>query len=70
MEPSFRSSTSCPANSVRIAESYSESFARELEHFHRCVTEGETCRTPPEQARTDMEVLTQMFLASRNGGAT
>ena len=53
------------ANSVRVAEFYGESFARELEHFHRCVTEGETCRTPPEQARVDMDVLTQMFLASQ-----
>jgi len=40
-------------------------FARELAHFHGCVTEGVECRTPPEQARLDIEALTQMFLASR-----
>jgi hypothetical protein len=27
--------------------------------------DGETCRTPPEQARLDIEVLTAMFDASR-----
>jgi hypothetical protein len=45
--------------------SYDESFSRELRHFHSCITEGEVCRTPPEGARLDIEVLTQMFLASR-----
>ena len=59
-----RSERNGTANDVRRAEFYSESFARELEHFHRCVTESEPCRTPPEQARVDMEVLTRMFLLS------
>jgi predicted dehydrogenase len=53
------------ANDVRMATFYGESFARELEHFHRCVTGEEPCRTPPEQARLDIEVLTHMFLAAR-----
>jgi hypothetical protein len=44
--------------------SFDESFSRELRHFHECVTEGTPCRTPPETARLDTEVLTQMFLAS------
>ena len=52
-------------NDVRIAESYEESFARELAHFHDCITEDAVCRTPPEQARLDIDVLTKMFLASR-----
>jgi predicted dehydrogenase len=43
-------------------ESYEESFARELAHFHDCVVNGAECRTPPQQARLDMDVLTQMFL--------
>ncbi len=51
-------------NSVRIAASYSESFVRELLHFHECVVDGVPCRTPPEQARLDTDVLTRMFLAS------
>jgi len=65
-----RSERGGETNVVCIAESYEESFARELEHFHRCVTEGEACRTPPEQARLDMEVLTQMFRASHTEGTT
>src|SRR5919201_1406086 len=44
---------------VRLFESHRESFVRELVHFHECVTGGAECRTPPEQARVDIEVLTQ-----------
>jgi predicted dehydrogenase len=50
-------------NSVHTATSYEESFSRELVHFHECIADGTTCRTPPEQARLDIDVLTQMFLA-------
>jgi predicted dehydrogenase len=60
-----RSERDGTANAVRIAEFYCESFSRELEHFHRCVTEGETCRTPPEQARLDIDVITRMYLVWR-----
>jgi predicted dehydrogenase len=59
-----RSERDTAANAVRVAQFYGESFARELDHFHRCVTEDEPCRTPPEQARLDIDVITQMFLAS------
>jgi predicted dehydrogenase len=44
---------------------FDESFSRELRHFHECITDGVAVRTPPEGARLDIEVLTQMFLASR-----
>ena len=50
------------ARVVESFESYEESFARELTHFHDCVVNGTDCRTPPEQARLDMAVLTDMFL--------
>jgi predicted dehydrogenase len=50
---------------VRIFESHREAFVRELEHFHDCITGGVECRTPPEQARLDIDVLTQMFSAAR-----
>jgi predicted dehydrogenase len=53
------------ANAVQETTSYEEAFSRELDHFHACVTGGEPCRTPPEQARLDIEVLTAMFHASR-----
>jgi predicted dehydrogenase len=50
---------------LRIVNAYDESFARELRHFHDCIVEGTPCRTPPEAARLDIHVLTQMFLAAR-----
>jgi predicted dehydrogenase len=50
---------------VRLFESHREAFVRELVHFHECITQGTDCRTPPEQARVDIDVLTQMFLATR-----
>jgi predicted dehydrogenase len=59
-----RSEADGRVNSVHVATSYEESFSRELVHFHECIAEGAECRTPPEQARLDIEVLTQMFLAA------
>jgi predicted dehydrogenase len=50
---------------ARVFESHREAFVRELEHFHDCVTRGVECRTPPEQARLDIDVLTQMFRVAR-----
>lgn len=50
------------ARVAEVYESYEESFSRELAHFHDCVANGVECRTPPEQARVDIDVLTQMFL--------
>ena len=51
-------------NDVHIVKSYDEAFRRELLHFHGCIVDGTPCRTPPEAARLDIEVLTQMFLAA------
>ena len=51
-------------NIVQVAHSYDESFARELRHFHDCIVDGVACRTPPEGARLDIEVLRSMFLAA------
>jgi len=49
---------------VKVVKAYDESFRRELLHFHECVVNGTPCRTPPEGARLDISVLTQMFLAA------
>ena len=49
---------------VRAFDSYDEAYQRELVHFHRCMLGAEECRTPPEQARVDQRVLTDMFLAA------
>jgi predicted dehydrogenase len=53
------------SNAAVEIESYEEAFSRELDHFHDCVTAGVECRTPPEQALRDIEVLTAIFQASR-----
>jgi predicted dehydrogenase len=50
----------------RRFESYEEAYQRELVHFHECITAGAECRTPPEQARLDIDVLTRMFRARRH----
>ena len=48
-----------------VFAAYDESFSRELRHFHDCVVDRTPCRTPPEGARLDIDVLTQIFLAAR-----
>ena len=53
------------AVAAEVFTAYDESFSRELRHFHDCVVDGAVCRTPPEGARHDIDVLTQMFLAAR-----
>jgi predicted dehydrogenase len=37
--------------------------AAQLRHFHDCITGRAACRTPPEQARTDILALRDAFLA-------
>jgi predicted dehydrogenase len=54
---------------TRSFEAYQESFQRQLVHFHDCVVNGADCRTPPEQARADIDVLTRMFRAAREQDA-
>jgi hypothetical protein len=46
---------------TRIVRSWREAYARQLAHFHACVTRGERCRTPPEQASRDIELLAALF---------
>jgi hypothetical protein len=48
-----------------VKSAFDESFSRELRSFHECIVEGSPVRTPPEDARLDIEVLMQMFLATR-----
>ena len=60
-----RSEAEGAARALRVVESHEESFLRELVHFHDCITTGAECRTPPEQGRLDIELLTNMFLVAR-----
>jgi predicted dehydrogenase len=48
-----------------VFSAYDESFSRELRHFHDSIVDGTPTRTPPEGARLDIDVLTQMFFAAR-----
>jgi predicted dehydrogenase len=50
------------AHSVRKDSFVDDPYVAELRHFHACVTAGEACRTPPEQARRDIAVLRDLFL--------
>jgi predicted dehydrogenase len=50
---------------VKLVKTYDEAFSRELRHFHDSIVDGIPCRTTPEGARLDIDVLTQMFLAAR-----
>jgi hypothetical protein len=52
------------ANDVRRYRSFEEAFRRELVRFHAACVDGAACLTPPEQARIDTELLTEMFLAA------
>jgi predicted dehydrogenase len=40
--------------------SWRESYVRQLESFHDSVVAGAPCRTPPERARDDIELLTAL----------
>jgi predicted dehydrogenase len=51
-------------NEHRALRSWDESYRRQLVHFHECVTGAAACRTPPEQARGDIELLTDLFRAA------
>lgn len=50
---------------TRRISRFEESFQRELVHFHDAVVDGATCKTPPEQARLDIDLLTRMFRSAQ-----
>ncbi len=39
-------------------------FVTELRHFHACITEDETCRTPLAEARHDVQLVVDIALAA------
>jgi predicted dehydrogenase len=49
----------------RVAALSNDPYLAELEHFHACVVDGATCRTPPEQASRDLAVLRDLFVHRR-----
>jgi predicted dehydrogenase len=44
-----------------------DNYARELEHFHACVTDGRPCRAPAEQGARDLALLTELYRAAIAG---
>jgi predicted dehydrogenase len=55
-----RSAEENGGNVTRTFRSWREAYRRQLEHFHGCIVDGAPCRTPPEQARADIALLTAM----------
>ena len=49
------------AHAVAVNEHVGDSYIAELRHFHACVVDGIACRTPPEQALRDIELLRDLF---------
>jgi hypothetical protein len=41
-----------------------DSYARELAHFHACITDGAACRTPAVQGARDVALLTDLYRAA------
>jgi hypothetical protein len=49
---------------TRTWRAAADSYTRELAHFHACITDGATCRTPAEQAIRDIALLTELYRAA------
>lgn len=47
----------------RVVGSYEESFRRELEHFHGCITKGEKPLTDCRDAKRDIELLRNIVVS-------
>jgi predicted dehydrogenase len=45
-------------------EGPSDSYRRQLAHFHDCVTKDEPCRTPASQGARDVALLTELYRAA------
>jgi predicted dehydrogenase len=48
-------------HAVAVEEHADDAYLAELRHFHACVTDGIACRTPPEQALRDIELLRDLY---------
>lgn len=59
-----RSGGTAAAREGLAASSYRDRYVTQLVRFHASVTRGAACRTPPEQARQDLRLLAELFLAA------
>lgn len=53
------------AGSRTVKTGWREAYELQLLHFHACVTGGERCRTPPEDAFEDLQLLASLMELSR-----
>jgi predicted dehydrogenase len=51
-----------------VTASYDESFRREWQHFHHCVTTGATPRTTGADGLRDVEILRAIVRCAADGG--
>ena len=63
-----RSAAPGAARTSTTVRSHDEAFVRELLGFHAAVVDDAPVRTPPEQARLDIETLTAMFRRAQEAG--
>jgi predicted dehydrogenase len=49
-------------HAVARSEHAGDAYLAELRHFHACVVDGIPCRTPPEQALRDIELLRDLYV--------
>jgi predicted dehydrogenase len=70
--PTVHEITGAAAGAARQSRSarIKDAYLAQLEHFHSCIVDGAECRTPPEQARLDLQTLQQAFLVDMAEGAT
>jgi predicted dehydrogenase len=52
-------------HAVTVDAHLGDAYVAELRHFHACVVDGIACRTPPEQALRDIELLRDLFVLTR-----
>jgi predicted dehydrogenase len=48
-------------HAVSVDEHAGDAYVAEVRHFHACVVDGVRCRTPPEQALRDIELLRELY---------
>ena len=48
-------------HAVTVDEHADDAYVAELRHFHACIVDGAVCRTPPEQALRDIELLCKLY---------
>jgi len=47
-------------SSTEVFRTWRDSFREEIEHFADCVEHGIACRTPPQQAALDLQLLERL----------